>query len=258
MKLSSLTSKDSAAVMVCCHLESQGNSAQYPVTLHDKTGTLLPARSSQLRETPWQTGTSQKSDVCLGKAARHQMLLRNIALPCKTRSLPLHEWPHGAEVYKAVVQNDSHLSTLPCRKLSGWLSITALCESMLTTHSHLHLFMYSGMTSRISCSITSSETVLRLTWLQFPGPSFLSVLKLGVTFPLLQSSGTSLNPQNLSKRIFSGTPACSLGIVGAACQGPWVHVCPACLSVPWPDSLPPKVTLSYSRRKSSPIQFKYA
>lgn len=52
MKLSSLTSKDSAVVTICCYLESQGNSAQYPVTLCDKTGTLLPAQSSQLRETP--------------------------------------------------------------------------------------------------------------------------------------------------------------------------------------------------------------
>lgn len=49
MQLSSLTSKDSAVVTICCYVESQGNSAQYPVTLHDKIGTLLPALSSQLK-----------------------------------------------------------------------------------------------------------------------------------------------------------------------------------------------------------------
>lgn len=91
MQLLSLTSKDSAVVTVCCYTESQGNSAQHPVTLHDKTGTVLPALSSQLRETQTRTGTSQKSDVRLRKADRHQMLPRNTALPCKTRSLPLHE-----------------------------------------------------------------------------------------------------------------------------------------------------------------------
>lgn len=52
MQLLSLTSKDSAVFTICCILESQGNSAQYPVTLCDKTGTPLPALSSQLRETP--------------------------------------------------------------------------------------------------------------------------------------------------------------------------------------------------------------
>jgi len=87
-------------------------------------------------------------------------------------------------------------------------------------------FFYSNCLERVtrsSCSITFPRMEARPTDLYFPGSSFLSFLKIGVTVAILQSSGTPPVCQDHSK-ITEGSSAVtftsSLSTHGCTSSGP--------------------------------------
>lgn len=159
--------------LICCCLESYDDFAQYPVTLNGKMGKLLPALSSQLRETrcSTRTDTSQKSAVHLDKASMYQRLPRNTASHCKIRSLPLHvkqkspkPWFRRTEVTLYMLRSSSTVSKRAASQCSpdmeksvqNWHRPYLRAQpSLLVTALHLTRALQTGLFSQILAHYTA-------------------------------------------------------------------------------------------------------
>lgn len=97
-------------VIICCYLESQGNSAQYPVTLYDKTGTPLPALSSELKR-----NTLTDKD-------RHKPEVRRMSWEsCQA--------PNATQEHSTSLQN----KISPSSWMATWRSLQSCCSQWLSS-----------------------------------------------------------------------------------------------------------------------------